>query len=805
MPDDFPLGGDASPQMGAALEGASNSDDPNSFGGEGYPHLPEDLQSSMRELVFEYEQQNMLARLSQIRMILQNREFYAGRQVSYWNQNEARYVVPTAEQLGVSDEEYTQAVELITNLIAGKIQIVMAELSQSPPRTAFTPSHAKVQADVKLAKDADNIVKYMNGENNIDEKLAYEVWLLCTDASFAEYWRFVRDEKFGIEEYEVEVGQKEVELVGNRAVCRACGYQEPAASPETAPPACKLCGAPMGPESFAPRESETYSIIGKGTRPAGREVCDVVGMLELVIPAYEKNEEELGFLTWCREVHTAKLMAIFPEAAAKIQAGGGTGNAAAPTERIARLSLLSGQRFYDGQTSLATFRETWFRPWTYQTLKQKSPDIFKRLNDVFPDGFRVAFAGDTYCGSWPEKLQDHWTICHDLPGDGQYRRPLASDAVATQRKYNKCDNIQIDTYEAGLSFMVTDTDLWNGQALPGRTEANAVYGVQGRGNKTVSNSTWQSSPAQVSPQLIAYQNGSDRIMDAQFGTYAPMYGGDTQGNDTAHGIAIERNAAKGRLGLVFRAIKNFRARADLKNIRLFLANRTQDVEIAVAGPGSEYDSVQISLADIRDGNVQIEENADESFPVSLNEQRTTVNALFNNQNPEVMAWFAEIENAQQYLELNGMDQLITIPGADSREKCYDIIAQLIQSGPMAAPPPPPPPPEMMQPGMPPPIPPPPGPPEPSIQPDPVLDNLPIYVKTCQEWAASEAGRKAMLENQAGYENVKAFVAKCQMLLAPPPMPPGAPPPDANGGTQGKPKQLPVSPESNPGGPMEGVM
>ncbi len=794
-------------------------DDPSGWGGDGFPHLPDEFQNAMRELVLNYEQENQLARLNQVRTILRNREFYAGRQVSYWSAQENRWVVPTAQQLGVSEEDYTQAVELITNLIRPKIKIVMAELSQSPPRTAFSPLHAKEQADAKLAHEATSITGYINRENHIDEKLPYEIWLLCTDGSFAEYWRFVRDEKFGIEEYEVEEGDPvPVEIQSDRAVCPECKMPFPAESPEAAPMVCPECGAPMGPATFAPREIAMRQPKVTKQRPAGREVCDVIGALESVVPAYEKDEEELGFFTWAREVHKSKLMTIFPEAAGKIEAGGLAAVPSGTNERIARLSLLSGyQRYGDGLSNLITFRETWFRPWCYESLRQKQPDIVERLRAAFPDGFRVAFAGDTYCGAWAEKLQDHITVCHALPGDGQYRGALASDAIATQRKYNKCDSIQMDTLEGGLPFLIHDTDVLATGALNGRTQPNATYGARGSGNKSVQNSVFQSKPTEVSPQLVNYQNGSDRIMDSQFGTYAPMYGGETGGNDTAHGIAIERNAAKGVLGMTFRAIKNFRARADMKNIRRFLANRSQDVEISVAGPGSEFDSVNISLADLRDGNVQVEENADESYPVSLNEQREVVTTLVNNANPIIMPWFAEIPNAVQLVDLLGISELITVPGADSREKMYDIIQELLKGAPILPPPPIPPPMDMgepmppmlssdnLQPGpqpvpMGPALPPP---PEPSIQPDPVLDNLQVYLATCMEWAASSAGRKAMLETPDGYANVRAFAQKCLLLTAPPPMPlPGEPPP--GGGPPGEKKPLPHPPEVGASGPLPAV-
>jgi hypothetical protein len=88
---------------------------PDTWGGDGYPFAPDDVTGAMRELVATAEMENMLARLGQIREILRNREFYAGRQVSYWSAMENRYRVPTAEELGVTEDEYTAAVELVTN------------------------------------------------------------------------------------------------------------------------------------------------------------------------------------------------------------------------------------------------------------------------------------------------------------------------------------------------------------------------------------------------------------------------------------------------------------------------------------------------------------------------------------------------------------------------------------------------------------------------------------------------------------------------------------------------------------------
>jgi hypothetical protein len=792
-----------------------NPDDPNTWGGPDREDAPQEIQEALRQLVYQLEQENSQARLTQVRNVLQGREFFKGNQVIFWNAQACRWDVPSRAQLGDVDENEYDDLQLVTNLYQGYALVLMAELSQTPPKTAFMPEKASIQADVRLAQAGTDIVQFINRNNKIDYKLAHECWLLFNDASYAEYWRFVRDEaKYGVETYTVEGPPITTELAPDRAECAACQWSQLIASPEQAPPVCPQCAEPMGPASFKPALTEQSPNPIQKTRPAGQEICDVVGMLELALPAYEKNEDDLGFITWCREVHKAKLKAMFPKASEKLGATAGADTSASALERHARLSLLQGWPGIggggEGKGNLITFRETWLQPWTFHAVDDA--DTTKKLLAAYPSGAYCAFAGDVYCASRDEDGRKFWTITHAFPGDGQYRQSIGNSSIPTQRKFNQVDSIERDTYERTIPFMIADTDVFDPNAMGDeRAEPGNIYPATARGNKTVSNSIYETKPGAVSEQMLEYKDGlMNKVMPFQNGGLPSLYGGDTGANDTATGIGIERNQARGRVGLIYRAIKDGRARADLKNIEIFRENRTQDVEIAVAGEATGFKAKTINLDDIKGGSVQVYMESDESYPVSLNEQKNQLLTLLNNQNPAVMAWFSDPANEEAFGRLIGMTELVKMPGVQAREKCYDVIEQLLKSGPNIPPPPPMPPPGMDAGGMgPPPMgmpsqgaPMPPAPPEPTVQPDPVLDDLNVYLATCREWAASEAGREAMVENAAGYANVQAFAGKILILTAPPPMP--MPPPGATHGGAPSPNG-PPPPGANAPMPGPGVM
>jgi hypothetical protein len=191
---------------------------------------------------------------------------------------------------------------------------------------------------------------------------------------------------------------------------------------------CSHCGALLTEENFV--AAETVTVPTGQTRlrvPNGQEVITIVGGLELKTPPWANDMHEYPYLQWNMEVHQARLRAAYPHAADKI--GAPVASGMQEYERLARLAQSQGGPLTEGgdfNINLITFQRTWLRPWSFFALEDKS--LRDELLQLFPDGAYVAFAGDAYCESRNENMDDHWRVLHALPGDGSSGPPRSSAA-----------------------------------------------------------------------------------------------------------------------------------------------------------------------------------------------------------------------------------------------------------------------------------------------------------------------------------------------------------------------------------------
>ena len=77
----------------------------------------------------------------------------------------------------------------------------------------------------------------------------------------------------------------------------------------------------------------------------------------------------------------------------------------------------------------------------------------------------MAFAGDTYCESRNESMDDCWRVMHALPGDGQNRPSVGESLIDVQERYNALSNIQAETYEYGIPPIYADPQVLDFDAL----------------------------------------------------------------------------------------------------------------------------------------------------------------------------------------------------------------------------------------------------------------------------------------------------------------------------------------------------
>ncbi|MBZ5697123.1 MAG: hypothetical protein LAN18_01100 [Acidobacteriia bacterium] len=564
-------------------------------------------------------------------------------------------------------------------------------------------------------------------------------------------------------------------------------------APSLLPPVvCRNCGASLGPEHFKPAQRVAIPVVTGVRRVAnGQEVISVVGGLELNTPVWANEMHEFPYLQWSMEVHRAKLKASYPHAADKIQMGGpqSADEVYARASRVAIAQGLPTTHPGDALFNLVTFSRTWIRPWAFYAIEDKA--VRDALLALFPDGCYVAFAGDTYCESRNETMDDRWRVMHALPGDGQNRPSVGDSLVQIQERYNTLSNIQAETYEYGIPPIYADPQVLDFDALSNQTaEPAAHYPARARPGQPLAAGFFQPAPAQVPPDLVRHQQDLMGPV-AQFltGLFPAVFGGEMDSQKTATGYAMARDQALGRLGLVWRRLKQFYADVMLLSVDCFRKNRPEDAEIPILGPGGEFESRWIRLADLR-GNIQAHPESDETFPRLKSQQRAVVQQLMASSDPLIQQALADPANIGFVKSVLGLADLV-VPGEDSRNKQLREIEMLLQSAPISAN-----------------VIPSPGeagtrnlsgvlsgtggkqqrdssghtaalgmtarlesqPPRngndgaavspgatllPTVQVDLLFDNHAVELEECRRWANSDAGQVAHMENPAGFANVRA--------------------------------------------------
>jgi hypothetical protein len=808
---------------------------PFGLNNERLEELRPDLVNALRELEVQYRQEGIVARRHEIRRIRQARLFWQGLQYAWWNPQDMTWHLPFESKI-YDDAAMAEMprYQFVTNLYQAFGLSFVSIISQDVPATRFYPQSAQSIVDITTAKAASQVSSLIEQNNRVQHLLTGVAFYLWTDGKIGGYVRYVADaQRFGshdepvIEEHYVPLGEDsyvcpecgEEQVTGDRdqvtgdrgqvagdgktptlrknregwgtrhveddagASEQATGSRSQVAGKNLIPDTdnllpsviCRDCGAALGPEHFRAAERVAVPLVTDIRRVAnGQEVISVVGGLELNTPVWANEMHEYPYLQWSMEVHRAKLKASYPHAADKIQMGGPQ-SADEVYARASRVAIAQGlPTTHPGDTlfNLITFSRTWIRPWAFYAIEDKS--IRDALLALFPDGCYVAFAGDTYCESRNETMDDCWRVMHALPGDGQNRPSVGDSLVQIQERYNTLSNIQAETYEYGIPPIYADPQVLDFDALSNQTaEPAAHYPARARPGQPLAAGFFQPAPAQVPPDLVRHQQ---ELMGpvAQFltGLFPAVFGGEMESQKTATGYAMARDQALGRLGLVWRRLKQFYSDVMLLSVDCFRKNRPEDAEIPILGPGGEFESHWIRLADLK-GNIQAYPESDETFPRLKSQQRSVIQQLMSSSDPLIQQALADPANIGFVKSVLGLSDLV-VPGEDSRNKQLREIDMLLHSAPI----------QVQVAG---------GreqvvgdsktpalrenhegwgtqqnsTPEtynltpdtyhllPSVPVDLLFDNHAVELEECRRWANSDAGQIARVENPAGFANVRA--------------------------------------------------
>jgi hypothetical protein len=709
--------------------------------------------------------------------------------------------------------------QFVTNFYQGFGLSFIAVLSQDVPSVRFYPQSAQSLEDISAARAASDVATLIEQNNHIEQLLTSIGYFLWTDGKLGAYVRYVADgQRFGFHEDSV-LEAIEIPLGEDVYTCPQCGKETPArfdnasvgatlassgadgtdtssdegdyAAIARKRPAtsgqttnCSGCGAALADENLRKAERVTVPrIVGTRRVPNGQEVISIAGGLELNTPVWANEMHEYPYLQWQAEVHRAKLKAAYPHAADKIETSPSQG-AEDVYARVSRLSVEQGLPSIhpgDALMNLITFDRTWLRPWAFYSVEDA--EVRAELLALFPDGCYIAFAGDAYCESRSESMDDHWRVLHALPGDGQNRPSVGDSLVQVQERYNVLSNMQAETYEYGIPPIYADPQVLDFDALSNQVaEPAAHFPARARPGQPLAAGFFQPAPAQVPPDMLRHQQ--DLIGPvAQFltGLFPAIFGGNMEDVKTASGYALARDQAMGRLGLVWRRTKQFYADVILLAVDCFRKNRPEDAEIPLLGPDGVFDSHTVRIVDLK-GNICVHPEADETFPRLKSQQRGVLQQMFGINDPVIQRALTEPANLGYIKNVLGLTELV-IPGEDSRNKQLREIQRLLASPPI-----------IVQ------VPSPVGaqlPPEPtqgnaasllgtmpdagsvhapageaphqspgtrhqsldmvlpSVPVDQLFDDHAVELEECKRWANSDAGQAARMTNPAGFANVRA--------------------------------------------------
>jgi hypothetical protein len=770
--------------------------------------LKPELVNALRELVRQYRQEGIVARRNEIRRIRQARLFWQGLQYAWWNPNDMNWHMPYENRSSDDRElEDMPRYQFVTNFYQGFGLSFVAVLSQDVPSVRFYPQSAQSLQDIGAARAASDVADLIERNNEVEQLLTTIGYFLWTDGKLGAYVRYVADgQRFGFHEEQL-LAALEIPLGEDKYVCPKCAKETLAdtnsvgatlGSPDdnggdastgggspapTSDLECACCGAELNSAHLRKAERVMVPrVIGTRRVPNGQEVISIAGGLELNTPVWANEMHEFPYLQWQAEVHRAKLKAAYPNAANKIEAAPSQG----PDDVYARVSRISVEQGLpsihpgDALMNLITFDRTWLRPWAFYSIEDEA--VRNELLLLFPDGCYAAFAGDVYCESRSESMDDHWRVLHALPGDGQNRPSVGDSLVQVQERYNVLSNMQAETYEYGIPPIYADPQVLDFDALANQTaEPAAHFPARARPGQPLAAGFFQPAPAQVPPDLVRHQQ--DLIGPvAQFltGMFPAVFGGNMEDVKTASGYAMARDQAMGRLGMVWRRTKQFYADVLLLAVDCFRKNRPEDAEIPLLGPDGVLDARMIRTADLR-GNICVHPEADETFPRLKSQQRAVLQQLFSLNDPLIQEALAEPANIGYIKNVLGLTELV-IPGEDSRNKQLREIQQLLASAPIVI---------SMHPSgvahaglsdvvrgprsvslenasisseagvsstdhgpratdhpsqtlvL------------PSVPVDQLLDDHAVEFEECKRWANSEAGQSAKMTNPAGFANVRA--------------------------------------------------
>lgn len=423
------------------------------------------------------------------------------------------------------------------------------------------------------------------------------------------------------------------------------------------------------------------------------ETTEFAGNLESKVPLLETNIKLWPYCKISKDHDVVAMKAKYSEVADKITAGG---KSASPNDEIARMARVSTaesitQLSHDTLQYLVTEDRWWISPSAFYEMSEEDRLFFvggvssqneddepvEPQEGIFPEGCKLTFIGETFCGAESVALLDHIGVMHAEPGEGQARNSLGDPHIPVQMEFNDAMNLTAELLKYCIPSLWADMDATEAQAIQKQlAEYGAIRFKKKPQGEPQENNFYAEpnieAPAVLQPWIENLQGPLTQLVTLN---QPAMFGANMEDQKTASAYQQALQQSMGVLTIIWIPFQNFMANIHEQAGRI-AAKRDTKFSAKLYGKNNKEEVVDIDPLTMR-GGFTCSAVSCQGFPESWQAKSTTMKGLMAAAptNPVLAQTLQLPDNQELIRDSIGIPEFV-IQGAESREKQLQEWAEM---------------------------------------------------------------------------------------------------------------------------------
>lgn len=418
------------------------------------------------------------------------------------------------------------------------------------------------------------------------------------------------------------------------------------------------------------------------------EITEYVGVLEGKVPIYETKKKLWWGCKVSQEHDVVVMKHMYPEVADQIQAGGKSSTPNGELARMARISVAESitQLSQDSLATLATRDRWWLTPAAFYECDEETRLFFvggtpsKKSDDsgdgepqkqvgIFPEGCKLTFIGETFCGAKAVALEDEIDVMHGEPGEGQARNALGDPHLPVQMEFNDAMNLTAELLKQCIPSLWADMDETEAQAIQAQLAMYGAIRFKKKPQGEPQENNFFAEPQVEAPGILPtwIENLQGPLTQLVTLNQPAMFGANMEDQKTAKAYQQALQQSLGVLTIVWIPFQNFAAKIREQAGRM-AAKRDKKFSALVEGKNKQQEILDIDPL-VLQGGFTCSAVPSQGFPESWQAKSQTMKGLraAAPQDPALAADLQEPENQQLFYEAIGIPDFV-IRGKDPRDK-----------------------------------------------------------------------------------------------------------------------------------------